>query len=471
MNKRLIFYPIFFLVIGAGVFFLRQSEMVPRYFHAQEMQQITEQKPSEEREFMELRKSFLTGDYQTVERALNAALQTKRITKAGRNYDAVVFSRLFDDVAITPELLTTIDRWIKDYPTSPFGYIAKAQYLHDAAWEIRGNSYSSLTPNERMAAFAEKTNEATTAANKSVEINPSVPYAYFLLSSLAGQVHGKNNLYMMEDILARAEKAGITNINNIHSNIQYYGHAAEWGGSNEEVLEYAHTVSKNADAQSLLPLLIPAAYETIAPSNSYAEKKAFLSQPAVWDEISKSYQHVIKAYPDTAEWYSKYAEVAWRAGKLDIFTEMVNRAYYADPYYYPNYQLAVDVYQRGGQYDVALKYADEYLAIKQDSYEMYGLLAKIKIDQKEYEKAIEYATKSIDLYPNTCASWTRRCLAKHRLGQNEEALKDCNQAIAYRPACDFAYRTRSEVYQALGLTEEGLKDVSTSDKIKTIRQR
>lgn len=471
MNKRLILYPMLVLVIGTGAFLLRHSPMVQGYYHSQEMQQITQQKPSEEKEFMELRKSFLSGDYHTVEKALTAALQTKRITKAGHSYDAVVFVRLFDDVAITPELLTTIDRWIQDYPTSPFGYLAKARYFHDAAWGIRGNAYSSLTPNERMAAFAEKTEEGITAATKSLEINPSVPYTYYVLSSLAGQVHGKGNLSVMEEILTRAEKARITNLYNIHTNIQYYGHAAEWGGSSEEVLEYAHTVSKNAGTQSLLPLLIPAAYDTIAPSNTYAEKKAFLSQPAVWDEISKSYEHVIKAYPDTAEWYSKYAEAAWKAGKLDIFTEMVNRAYYADPYYYPNYQLAIDVYQRGGQYDVALKYANEYLAIKQDNYEIYGLLAKIKIDQKEYEKAIEYATKSIELYPNTCGTWTRRCLAKHRLGQNEEALKDCNQAIAYRPACEFAYRTRASVYQALGLTEEGLKDATTSDKIKAIGRR
>ena len=95
-----------------------------------------------------------------------------------------------------------------------------------------------------------------------------------------------------------------------------------------------------------------------------------------------------------------------------------------------------------------------------DSNPVVGLINQASLCEKSgnYDEALKYYNQAIAINPKSAWAYIYRGLARSELGDNEGAIKDFNQAIAINPKDARVYIGRGNARSKLGDNEGAIKD-------------
>ena len=87
-----------------------------------------------------------------------------------------------------------------------------------------------------------------------------------------------------------------------------------------------------------------------------------------------------------------------------------------------------------------------------DSNPVVGLINQASLCEKSgnYDEALKYYNQAIAINPKSAWAYIYRGLARSELGDNEGAIKDFNQAIAINPKNAIAYDSRGLARKEIG---------------------
>ncbi|MGE3714209.1 MAG: DUF4034 domain-containing protein [Alphaproteobacteria bacterium] len=446
---------------------------------------------SYEKQARDLRASLLAGDYSTVEKYFQQAHSAGPLKEHGRNATYSILSTWFDsEYYLTNGTLQHINNWINAFPDSAFAYMARAEFHYRRAWVSRTERYAALIPESRLQGYYDGLALAHEDITKNVlPRNPSIAYAYERLIAIAAQtngyfdtgeeipqgaaffqavmaaVSGKPVMYAQQQKLLETAKANnIRDMFGIHNSYMFFSLAPQWGGSDESMLAYARAVSKDAPADSTLPMLRVFAHETIARGLSFDQKKAYYAQPGVWEELKWAYDRVKTAYPQGAQWMVVFAKTAYDAGKYHLSAELMNTAYYTDPQYTRTYREMGEIYMNSSDsYGHAEKAFNEFLAIRTDHPDPYYWLGKIRFSQGKYDEAIRYSEQGLAVDADNCSLLGLRCSSNVRKENYQQAIEICGASMEMDPFCKPLYFNRAKAFKALNKSEEAKADQETYD--------
>jgi len=119
------------------------------------------------------------------------------------------------------------------------------------------------------------------------------------------------------------------------------------------------------------------------------------------------------------------------------------------------YNLGVIAYQKG-QYDIAVSYFQQAVALTPNEPKCYYNLATMLIRQNQQEEALEHLQKALEIDPNYAdAHYNLACLYKLRFDW-DKAIAHFEKAIALKPNNYKAYCHLAETLLDLNMTEAGI---------------
>ena len=129
------------------------------------------------------------------------------------------------------------------------------------------------------------------------------------------------------------------------------------------------------------------------------------------------------------------------------------------------YLLSSEVLHLRREYDCAIEYITEALALNPDNVEAHTFRAKSHRQKDDYDSAIADCTKAIDLDPNDTNAYWERGLAYESKGDDSRAhadfdrvIVDCTKAIHLNPNDTDAYWCRGYAYQSKGDYDQSITE-------------
>lgn len=116
-----------------------------------------------------------------------------------------------------------------------------------------------------------------------------------------------------------------------------------------------------------------------------------------------------------------------------------------------------ELYQRG-EYEQAISYYDEAIAIDSDDAQTYFLRGIAKRENELHEDAIIDFDKAININPNNAESYHWRGIAKSQISQHENAIADFDKAININPNNAESYHWRGVSKYVVGQYQDGYED-------------
>lgn len=123
------------------------------------------------------------------------------------------------------------------------------------------------------------------------------------------------------------------------------------------------------------------------------------------------------------------------------------------------YNDALNAY-KNDDFESALRYIDEAIALKSDDARFYKVRGDILYDLNLKEEAIVSYSESIRLDPDSFDTYNNRGNAFMFLHRPENALSDFNKTIEFNPDCIEAYNGRGNTLLVLHRPEEAFADFS-----------
>ena len=116
-----------------------------------------------------------------------------------------------------------------------------------------------------------------------------------------------------------------------------------------------------------------------------------------------------------------------------------------------------ELYQRG-EYEQAITYYDEAIAIDPDDAQAYFSRGLAKRENEQHEDAITDFDKAININPNNAESYHWRGIVKSQLSQHEDAIVDFDKAININPNNAESYHWRGVSKYVVGQYQDGYED-------------
>ncbi|MEM7782881.1 MAG: tetratricopeptide repeat protein [Planctomycetota bacterium] len=169
---------------------------------------------------------------------------------------------------------THLPKWIRSY--------IRGEYLLDLGWRYRGTGVASTVDNEGWEKFQKYLTEAKGFFEEAIEINPFFPEPAKVMCTISQAGHGdKSEQYWFEQsILGQPDYFGA------HST-RLYSLYPQWGGSAEEMIEFARSRSGEELYNTMAPLILLECYDTLQKLNTVdeAKRKKISSDPELTKDV------------------------------------------------------------------------------------------------------------------------------------------------------------------------------------------
>jgi tetratricopeptide (TPR) repeat protein len=149
-----------------------------------------------------------------------------------------------------PALLEHLNEWLKQDPQSAVAYLLRAEYYRSAAWAARGDDVGWKIPDDQRDLFGKKLDLSTSDVEKSISLDPRIPWSYFLLLQV---VSGNTNSREMDAAFQVGIKAYPTYYQLYHQRL--YSFTPKWGGSVKDLYAFVDQYAASAPDKSPLKLL------------------------------------------------------------------------------------------------------------------------------------------------------------------------------------------------------------------------
>ena len=202
-------------------------------------------------------------------------------------------------------LLVSIDFWQKQYPKSSNSIIAKAIYYHNRAWFYRGGGYADKVPKDAWPLYKKylESDRATLEYNR--ELGETNPLWFECMFQVATE-----QSWSAEDastLIIEFDKRGQSYPGVYNTIFQHL--MPRWGGSNEAMEAYAHSVVEKTRTEEG-----HAMYTRLYWNIADLYRLTFFAETAVnWPEMRQGFEEIIEKYPDPRN-LNAYAQFACAAG-------------------------------------------------------------------------------------------------------------------------------------------------------------
>jgi tetratricopeptide (TPR) repeat protein len=185
-------------------------------------------------------------------------------------------------VGTSPESDRVTKRWLELSPDSPYALTARAEYLRQKGWVVRGEDYVSKTSAEKLAQMSALHEQAAVLYRKALEKEPRMMPAYSGLVDI-----GKNGTVDGEGAFEQGFKVdpGCKEL----VGAQMVALQPRWGGSWEEMEALEKQVQPHLAERPLLAL--PLSYRhkdmaEVARSDDHPDQELAAAQPAIAESTS-----------------------------------------------------------------------------------------------------------------------------------------------------------------------------------------
>lgn len=190
--------------------------------------------------------------------------------------------------------ISAIDQWCEDEPDNADAWLCKGARYITWAWSARGYGPGSSVSDDDAELFFERLEiswECLCEATKLNTIDPT-PWAFMLIIC---KCHSEYREYR-DDVFANAIDRDPENWP-AHINM-VIALTKKWGGEHEDMLDFAHSVSKNARDGSDIPLVLVRAYMEyrmyeVAFCDNEQGAQEFLNRADIRQNIDEAYQRSI----------------------------------------------------------------------------------------------------------------------------------------------------------------------------------
>jgi hypothetical protein len=189
------------------------------------------------------------------------------------------------------DLESRAQKWIKQDPTKPAGYLAYAQILTSHAWMYRGDGYADSVRPEDWAPFHNYIDKAKDVLIKNKKIASNDPHWYVLMIDI--QTAQSQNVDDFNQTIAEAEVRYPYYYQIYFSAVNYL--TPKWHGSKEAIEEFANhvvQVTKHQDRNGMYARIY-----WVASQSNYGSD-LFTKSNVVWPKMSTAMDDVLGQYPD-----------------------------------------------------------------------------------------------------------------------------------------------------------------------------
>ncbi len=195
----------------------------------------------------------------------------------------------------------------KNFSGTPVPSAVKGAFYIDYAWEARGNGYANTVTADGWKLFGTRLETAAAALEKGWRMDPGDPF--MPTKMLTVMVCESKRREEMEVWFVRAMKAYSNNWTACNTKLMYL--EPKWGGSPEAMVEFGRECRTNEAWGWDVRLMIVDAHWAVS---GYAkDRKLYLRQPEVWEEIHAAYEDYFRNNPDSVyrrnyAWYAYTCE-------------------------------------------------------------------------------------------------------------------------------------------------------------------
>ncbi len=269
---------------------------------------------------------YIQKDFSAVEREVERLLN---LARGGDRNSMNILDRLLEALSEdyvktvskmkVSEILSTLNEWCDKSAGSHVPFLVRGGFYVHYAWEARGYSFAQNVSKVGWKLFMKRLKLAEEDLEESYRLNKNNPYSSCYMMTVA---LGQNRPYKdKEKYFQRAMASDPGNLNACFIKLNYL--QPRWGGSTEQMLDFAEECRKDALRHPALYLIIPETHSEIesafwlaAGKDKPAEAK-YLSQDNVWKDIEGAYQIYFSTFPNDLRNRFRYVQIATQAKKPD----------------------------------------------------------------------------------------------------------------------------------------------------------
>jgi hypothetical protein len=184
------------------------------------------------------------------------------------------------------------------------------------AWEVRGTGYADTVSPENARKFHDRLEVASKAMREAWALNPehnAIPTV--MLEVTKGLGTGRQDL---EEWFQRAMTLDNNNLWACAQKLDWL--SARWYGSDEEAVAFGSACRDTSNYAAGIPLLLVTAHYGICGQLPEDQMREYLSQEAVWKDVSGVFEEHLRRFPDDRATRTRYAAFGWLCKRYDEAT-------------------------------------------------------------------------------------------------------------------------------------------------------
>ncbi|MGK7886640.1 MAG: tetratricopeptide repeat protein, partial [Crocosphaera sp.] len=310
----------------------------------------------------------------------------------------------------------------------------------------------------------EREEEAITAYEKALEINPDFPEAYYGLGFMYEQlmyIKRKNtdNKDAGKEEAIKAIEA-FDDVFELRSNFHVTGLA----------LYRKSMVLQELEQYEEALIAIDQSIEYISSESksrfyfqTYAQRGEILEDLGRYSEAKEAYDRSIEIYPSGFAYFNRGYLFLYKLNQPQEAIKDFDKAIESGMIF--AYGLRASSYWRLKNYETALADINKSLEFQPGEAYIYSFRGIIYQGMKDYSQALVDQTKAIELDPNNAEHYNARHFTHWQLGNIPKALADQTKAIELDPENDDHYYQRQSLYFSNGQYKLALEDVLQAIKL------
>ncbi len=200
-------------------------------------------------------------------------------------------------------------------------------------------------------------------------------------------------------------------------------------------------------------------------ARAWTNKGAIFEEKGKYDEAIQAYDEAIKRDPKyDMPWYDK-GTVLERKGKHDEAIQAYDEAIKLNPKFFHAWDAKGDVLSKKGKYDEAIQAFDEAIKLNPKFFLAWGAKGDVLSKKGKYDEAIQAFDEAIKLNPKFFLAWDAKGSALGKKGKYDEAIQAFDEAIKLNPECARAWTNKGAVLSKKGKYDEAIQAFDEAIKL------
>ncbi|MDP2653427.1 MAG: hypothetical protein Q8Q08_05280 [Candidatus Omnitrophota bacterium] len=254
-------------------------------------------------------KNFFEAERQLTE------LENSKLKNADGNYVFYQTIReISKDLALDPDAsLPALNTWCGQSSHLYLPFLIRGRFYKDFAWADRGTTFADKVLPEAWPVFKERLALAKKDLSEAAGLNPQSAEPWVALMAVDLGLGDYENL---EKSFNEAVKLDKDHYGSYYVMLQ--SKMEKWGGSNEEMFEFARSAYRKGDGNPAFGFLLLEAHDEMASRRKSAtdgKKQDYYQRPEIYEEMRGIVDAILKEYSQSVRALNWSAKIDYFAGK------------------------------------------------------------------------------------------------------------------------------------------------------------